>query len=97
MSVNRQSKVIAIIDNDEAMHDSLRDLLEPAGLVARRFGAAQEFLDSDLHRKAACLIVGVRVPKMSGLQLPAKLKEERATFPSSLLLPMEAPECGFEP
>ena len=76
MPMDRTSKLIVIVDDDEAMQDSLRDLMEAAGLVARCFGSAEEFLESDLHRKAACLIVDVRMPKMSGLQLQAKLKEE---------------------
>ena len=81
MSVERTSKIIAVIDDDEAMQDSLRDLIEAAGLVARCFGSAEEFLESDLHRKAACLILDVRMPKMSGLQLQAKLKEEESNVP----------------
>jgi CheY-like chemotaxis protein len=52
-----------------------------SALVARCFGSAEEFLESDLHRKAACLIVDVRMPKMSGLQLQAKLKEEECNVP----------------
>ena len=81
MSVERTSQIIAIIDDDEAMQDSLRDLIEAAGLEARCFGSAEEFLESDLHCKAACLIVDVRMPKMSGLQLQAKLKEEESNVP----------------
>jgi FixJ family two-component response regulator len=63
------------------MQDSLRDLIEAAGLEARSFGSAEGFLESDLHRKAACLIVDVRMPKMSGLQLQARLKEEECNTP----------------
>jgi|SRR5580692_7995909 FixJ family two-component response regulator len=81
MSVDRSSQLIAIIDDEEAMQDSLRDLLEAGGLVARCFGTAEEFLESDLHRKAACLIVDIRMPKMSGLQLQARLKEEGSNVP----------------
>jgi FixJ family two-component response regulator len=81
MSVERTSQIIAIIDDDEAMQDSLRDLIEAAGLEARCFGSAEEFLESDLHRKAACLILDVRMPKMSGLQLQARLKEEECNIP----------------
>ena len=81
MSVERTSQIIAVIDDDEAMQDSLRDLIEAAGLEARCFGSAEEFLESDLHRKAACLILDVRMPKMSGLQLQAKLKEEESNVP----------------
>ena len=81
MSVERASKLIAIIDDDEAMQDSLRDLMEAAGLVARCFGSAEEFLESDLHTRAACLILDVRMTKMSGLQLQARLKEEGCNTP----------------
>jgi FixJ family two-component response regulator len=75
------SRLIAIIDDDEAMQDSLRDLMEAGGLVARCFGSAEEFLESDLHTRAACLIVDIRMPKMSGLQLQARLKEEECNIP----------------
>jgi two-component system, LuxR family, response regulator FixJ len=75
------TKVIAIIDDDEAMQESLRDLLEAAGLVARCFGSAEDFLASGLHRQAACLITDMLMPKMSGLQLQAKLKEEECDIP----------------
>jgi FixJ family two-component response regulator len=75
------SKVIAIIDDDESMRDSLRDLIESAGLVARRFGSAEEFLGSDLHRRTACVIAGIRMPKMSGLELQARLKGEECDIP----------------
>jgi FixJ family two-component response regulator len=81
MPVEGTSRLIAIIDDDEAMQDSLRDLMEAAGLAARSFGSAEEFLESDLHTRAACLIVDVRMPKMSGLQLQARLKEEDCNIP----------------
>ena len=75
------SKLIVIIDDDESMQGSLRDLLEAAGLVARCFGSAEEFLESDLNCRAACLIVDIRMPKMSGLELQARLKEEECDIP----------------
>jgi FixJ family two-component response regulator len=81
MPLDRTSELIAIIDDDEAMQDSLRDLMEAAGLAAQCFGSAEEFLESDLHRKAACLIVDIRMPRMSGLELQAKLREEECNVP----------------
>jgi FixJ family two-component response regulator len=77
----RTPKLIAIIDDDEAMQDSLRDLMEAAGLVAQCFGSAGEFLSSGLHRQAACLITDILMPKMSGLQLQARLKDEECDIP----------------
>ena len=75
------SKLIAIIDDDESMQDSLRDLIESAGLVARCFGSAEQFLASGFHRQAACLITDILMPRMSGLQLQARLKEEECDIP----------------
>ena len=75
------SKMIAIIDDDESMQDSLQDLIESTGLVARCFGSAKEFLESDSHTRAACLIVDIRMPKMSGLELQARLKEAECNIP----------------
>jgi len=77
----RTSKLIAIIDDDEAMQDSLRDLMEAAGLVAQCFGSAEEFLASGLQRRAACLITDILMPKMSGLQLQTRLKDEECDIP----------------
>jgi FixJ family two-component response regulator len=75
------SKLIAIIDDDEAMQDSLCDLMEAAGLVVRCFGSAEEFLASGLHRQAACLITDILMPKMSGLELQTRLKDEQCDLP----------------
>jgi FixJ family two-component response regulator len=75
------SKLIAIIDDNEAMLDSLRDLIESGGFEAECFGSATAFLQSDLLSKAACLIVDIRMPKMSGLELQARLKQEQCNVP----------------
>ena len=81
MPRGQTSNLIAIIDDDESICDSLRDLFESAGLVARCFGSAGEFLGSDLHSRAACVIADIRMSKMSGLELQAKLKEEECDIP----------------
>jgi FixJ family two-component response regulator len=75
------SKLIAVIDDDESMQDSLCDLIGSAGLVARCFGSAGEFLQYDLHCEVGCLIAEIQMPGMSGLELQARLKEERCNIP----------------
>ena len=55
--------------------------MESAGLSARCFGSAEEFLESDQRTQAACLIVDIRMPGMSGLELQAKLKAEGSRIP----------------
>ena len=75
------SKLVAVIDDDEAICDSLRDLFESAGLVARCFGSAKEFLEYDLHCEVGCLIADILMPMMSGLELQARLKLEECHVP----------------
>jgi FixJ family two-component response regulator len=81
MLIGRNSKLVVIVDDDDSMQDSLRDLIESAGLEARCFGSAEELLESDLYRRAACLIADIRMPNMSGLELQAKLKAEECRVP----------------
>jgi len=81
MRADRKSGLIVIVDDDESMQASLQDLIESAGLGARSFGSAEELLASGLYRQAACLIVDIRMPKMSGLELQAKLRSEDCQVP----------------
>ena len=75
------SKLIAVIDDDKSMQDSLFDLIESAGLVVRCFGSAEEFLEYNFHGEVGCLIAEIQMPGMSGLELQARLKEERCNIP----------------
>jgi FixJ family two-component response regulator len=75
------SSLIAVIDDDESMQDSLCDLIKSTGLVARCFGSAEEFLEYDLHCEVGCLIAEIQLPGMSGLDLQARLKEEQCNIP----------------
>jgi CheY-like chemotaxis protein len=81
MPGGRTSMLIAIIDDNDSMQDSLCDLIESGGFEAQCFGSAKAFLESDLHRKAACLIVDVLMPKMSGLELQVRLNQEECNVP----------------
>jgi FixJ family two-component response regulator len=73
--------LIAIIDDDVSMRDSIRDSIESTGLVARCFGSAEEFLASGLHREVGGLIAEIQMPGMSGLELQARLNEEQCDIP----------------
>jgi FixJ family two-component response regulator len=81
MNAEKKSSLIVIVDDDDSMQASLQDLIESAGLEARSFGSAEEFLESGLHRQAACLIADIRMPNMSGLELQAKLKSDGCKVP----------------
>jgi len=73
--------LIAIIDGDESMRDSLRGFFDSTGLRARCFGSAEEFLEYDLHCEVGCLIAEIQMPGISGLELQARLKEEQCNIP----------------
>jgi FixJ family two-component response regulator len=81
MPERQTSLMIAVIDDNEVVRDSLRDLIESGGFEAQCFGSATAFLESDLHHRAACLVVDIRMPKMSGLKLLARLKQEQCQVP----------------
>jgi FixJ family two-component response regulator len=76
-----RSKLVAIVDDNESMQDSLCDLIESGGFEAQCFGSAKAFLESDSQRRVACLIVDIHMPKMSGLELQATLKQQKYNVP----------------
>jgi len=81
MNMWQNSRLVAIVDDDESVQLALRDLIESDGLPAICFGSAEQFLDSEARSKAACLIADIRMPGMSGLELQAELKAERCRIP----------------
>jgi len=81
MRIGKDSQMIAIVDDDKSVQNALRDLIEAEGLPVLCFGSAEEFLESGERHKAACLIVDIRMPGMSGLELQAKLNAERCRIP----------------
>jgi FixJ family two-component response regulator len=64
---------IAIIDDDVLVRQSLGDCMESAGYAVEGFDSAEEFLTSGSAEKAACLIVDVQLPGITGLELQDRL------------------------
>ena len=73
-------QTIFVVDDDAAIRDSLRMMLETAGYGARDFASAQPFL-ADPHLGGGCLIVDVRMPGMGGLELQEELVRRKANIP----------------
>ena len=81
MTSESTSQLVAIVDDDRSVQMALKDLMESAGLAARCFGSAEEFLQWDHRNDTACLVADIRMPGMSGLELQAKLKAEGSRIP----------------
>jgi FixJ family two-component response regulator len=81
MNIGHNSRLVAIVDDDQSVQRSLQDLIESDGLSALCFGSAEQFLDSQARSKVACLIADIRMPGMSGFELQAELKAERCRVP----------------
>ena len=68
-----QGPLVAIVDDDEAIRDTTKDLLESAGFSAVVFARAASLLKSRRLNRVRCLITDMRMPKMTGLELLLQL------------------------
>ncbi len=72
---------IFVVDDDAAVRDALKLLLRSVGHAVETFGSAQEFLDAYGEDRAGCLVLDIRMPGMSGLELQQKLNEQHSILP----------------
>ncbi|HED32841.1 MAG TPA: response regulator transcription factor [Gammaproteobacteria bacterium] len=72
---------IFIVDDDPAMRDSLSWLLETIGHPVKTYESAQDFLNNFDPGSPGCLVLDVRLPGMSGLQLQQKMKADNIALP----------------
>jgi FixJ family two-component response regulator len=82
MATNGNTKLVAIVDDDDLMRTAVQGLLKSAGWPAQAFASAEEFLQSGQQRQAVCLIADIRMPGMSGLELQARLNAEHCRIPT---------------
>src|SRR5882757_5356654 len=81
MAELENTKMVAIVDDDDLMRSALQGLLKAVGLPAQAFALEEEFLKSGQQREAGCLIADIRMPGMSGLDLQPRLNAERCKIP----------------
>ncbi|MEH2545688.1 FixJ family two-component response regulator [Bradyrhizobium sp. AZCC 2262] len=75
-------QLIAIVDDDENVLIAMQGLVETFGYRTAAFGSANEFLTSDAINDAACLIVDVQMPQLSGIELFHTLTATRYPMPA---------------
>ena len=77
--------LVAIVDDDESIRDTTKDLLESAGFSAAVFGHAASFLKSRRLSRVSCLIADMRMPEMTGLELHQQLVASHRAIPTILM------------
>ena len=101
--------LVAVVDDDVSVRESLPDLLREWGLAAHGFASAEAFLASGLVAETQCLVLDVAMPGMSGPDLQQELRHRRQSIPIVFitaqrdermrprLLAGGAVECLFKP
>jgi len=80
MSAN-VNPVVAAVDDDYRVRESIESLLASAGFIPWIFASAEEFLQSGTLSSAACLITDVRMPGLDGLELQRRVSLDRPGLP----------------
>jgi FixJ family two-component response regulator len=101
--------LVAVVDDDESVRESLPDLLRESGYAAQAFASAQELLDSGELVRIGCLILDITMPGMSGPELHQELRRRGQAVPVVFitaagdktmrprLLAQGAVDCLFKP
>jgi FixJ family two-component response regulator len=73
--------LVAVVDDDESVRESLPDLLRECGFAVRAFSSAEAFLESDTLDHTQCLILDVAMPGLSGPDLQRELQRRKQRTP----------------
>ena len=79
--MNEERPTVFVVDDDASMREALKNLLRSVGLAVETFGSAQEFLSSDRSKAPGCLVLDVRLPGLSGLDLQRQLVDANLQIP----------------
>lgn len=80
MGVSSQH-IVAGVDDDYGVRESLRNLMESAGYAPEVFPSGEDFLQSGILASASCLITDARMPGMDGIELQRRVRLERPNLP----------------
>jgi len=79
--MSTDSAIVYVVDDDAAVRDSLKMLLDSVGLQSLTYASATEFLERYRPTRAGCLVADVRMLGMSGLELQEELNRRKSTLP----------------
>lgn len=73
--------VVAAVDDDRRIRESVQSVLESAGYEAVTFESAEAFLDSGVLSNVMCVLADVRLPGIDGIELQRRIRRRRPTLP----------------
>ena len=79
--MKKADQLVFVIDDDPSMRTAIRELIEAVGLSCQTFGSGQELLEAKLPDVPSCLVLDVRLPGLSGLNLQRELTERGIHIP----------------
>ena len=75
------SRVVATVDDDRRVRESVQSILESAGYDAITFESGETFLESGALSRVACVVADVRLPGIDGLELQRRVRRDRPSVP----------------
>jgi two-component system, LuxR family, response regulator FixJ len=81
MNANKSDALVYLVDDEFAVRDSLALLIEATGRTVKNFASAEGFLNNYDSKKSGCLLLDVRMPSMSGLELQDELLRREISIP----------------
>jgi two-component system response regulator FixJ len=85
-------RLVAVVDDDDAVRDSLRFLLEIAGYAVAAYASSAQFLGIAPLDRLSCLVIDQHMPDQTGLQLVARLRADGVTLPVVLITGSPSPD-----
>ena len=79
--MNEERPTVFVVDDDASMREALKNLFRSVGLNVETFGAAREFLHGQRSKAPGCLVLDVRLPGLSGLDLQRQLADANIQIP----------------
>src|SRR5947207_14533664 len=94
--MNENVPVVLVVDDDQAIRQALQSLIRSVGLRVETFASAQEFHARRRSDAPSCLVLDVRMPGASGLDVQRQLGEQGLTLPTTFIpghgrIPMAVP------
>jgi FixJ family two-component response regulator len=92
MAARRRRSFVAVVEDDVGVRTAILGLLQSCDIVARGFASAEQFLQFPQHSRAACLILDMRLPGMTGLQLSHALLSDGLHIPTIFITAENDPD-----